>query len=319
MPAVTNFMRKLSALGHRLRLLGDIRRDDGRMSVPYEAVGIEITSMCNLSCPLCPAARDARTVVRDTKQMSKEDFARIVRLTAPVTKNYVLNMYGESLLHKDFFEFLDMVAATGRGMSISTNLNYGARLAERLAQYDRLDVICSIDGWDAESYKRYRVGGRFDVMVQNLAILARGKCKVYPQFLVDGDDKEGCEAFCSFIENEIGIPRRNIILKPLNRNFKNEMMRTYDGVCHYMYANIYFTSDGNLVPCCIHVGRDLFLSHISDFDRPEDLLNAPQLVAARRQLANDKNAYKSCISCEGRDLYAETAGKLKSALNIPRF
>lgn len=312
-------LRKIAALGHRLRLLNDIRRDDGRMSVPYEAVGIEITSMCNLSCPLCPAARDARTVERDGSQMSKEDFARIVRLTAPITKNYVLNMYGESLLHKEFFDFLDMVAATGRGMSISTNLNYGERLAERLSQYEGLDVICSIDGWDPESYKRYRVGGRFDVMTRNLAILAKGKCKVHPQFLVDGDDKEGCETFCDFIENEIGIPRRNIILKPMNPNFKNELMRTYEGVCHYMYANIYFTSDGNLVPCCVHVGRDLFLAHISDFERPEDVLNAAPLVAARRQLARDKNAYKSCVSCPGRDIRAETADKLKSAFSIPRF
>ena len=314
-----SILRKAAALGHRLRLLNDIRRDDGRMTVPYEAVGIEITSMCNLSCPLCPVAKDARTVDRQTTQMSREDFERIVRLTAPITKNYVLNMYGESLMHREFFEFLDMVAATGRGMSISTNLNYGERLAQRLSQYEGLDVICSIDGWDSESYKRYRVGGRFEVMARNLAILAKGKCKVHPQFLVDGDDKEGCEAFCRFIESEIGIPRQNIILKPMNKNFKNELTREYDGVCHYMYANIYFTSDGNLVPCCVHVGRDLFLSHISAFERPEDVLNAAPLVAARKQLAHDKNVYKSCVSCPGRDIRAETTEKLKSALSAPRF
>ncbi|HYM33517.1 MAG TPA: radical SAM protein [Candidatus Cybelea sp.] len=311
---VSEIIPKIRALGHRLSLLRDIRRDDGRLTSQYESVTIELTSICNLSCPLCPVAHNNPTVVRKVPQMRMEDFRRILELTAPITDSFVLSMWGEAVLHKQFFDFLDLAHATGKRLWISTNLNYADWVAERLSGYERLEVICSMDGWDEQSYKAYRVGGRFDVMMRNMRILSRGKCKVWPQYLVPRDQPGSAETFCAFIDREFGIPRRQILLNPMNYNFKNENVGHVDGTCHFMYTSLIFNSDGYLQPCCLNVGKDLFIAHVSEFETSADLLNGEKLVDMRRRLAADKDQFPSCVSCEGKDLPAETFGKIKAGI-----
>lgn len=289
---------RLSTAVRLIREYGEIKLNSGRKSTSYETVGIEIASRCNLGCPLCPAARDARTVVRDTQFISRGDFERIVAVTKDVTRGYVLNLYGESLLHPEFFEMLDIAVATGRHVSLSTNLNYAERLATRLAAYEGVDIICSIDGWDPESYLEYRRGGRFAVMKSNLAVMARGKANVYAQFLVkDGDDPK-LPALHAFMA-EVGLPLSRLRIAPLVENFKNEAAETIEGTCEFPYDSIYFTSDGRIQPCCINVGRDLHVVHAGELAGPQDALNHPALVEVRRQLATDKNRYESCRSCGG--------------------
>lgn len=142
-----------SVVGQKLHLINDVFvRRDGRVTGPFESTTIELTSFCNLSCPLCPVAKDANTLKRERQLMSRDDLRRIVDLTRDHTRGYVLSMWGEPLLHKDFFELLEIVRGPARPIWLSTNLNYSAKLAERLAEVPELKIICSIDGWDRESY-----------------------------------------------------------------------------------------------------------------------------------------------------------------------
>lgn len=289
----------MQVLVHKLRLLADVFfRSDGRISAHYESVTIELTSFCNLSCPLCPVAKDANTLTRERKLMSREDLQRIVDLTRNHTRGYVLSMWGEPLLHKDFFELLDIVRGAGKTIWISTNLNYAARLAERMAPIPELQIVCSLDGWDEESYKTYRVGGRFEQLRQNLAILARGKCGVFPQFLLNDENRRDIDkmkAFCASFD----IPERNILFNEMQQNFRNEAEEVVSGQCHQPYFGAYFNSDGYMLPCCVNIGEDLKLPHVSGFKAPDDLRNGPEVVAMRKQLGRDKNHYASCVSCGG--------------------
>lgn len=49
---------------------------------------IELTSFCNLSCPLCPVARDANTLSREHKTISEDSLRRIVELTKDITRTF---------------------------------------------------------------------------------------------------------------------------------------------------------------------------------------------------------------------------------------
>ena len=102
----------MSVVLSKLRRLADIHlRSDGRITGAYESTTIELTSFCNLSCPLCPVARGARTVERERKQITREDFEKIVRLAGKISRAFVLSMWGEPLLHKNFDSLLDIVLA----------------------------------------------------------------------------------------------------------------------------------------------------------------------------------------------------------------
>jgi sulfatase maturation enzyme AslB (radical SAM superfamily) len=289
----------MSALSQKLRLLSDIfLRADGRITAPYESVTIELTSFCNLSCPLCPVAKDANTLTRERQLMSRADLQRIVDLTKFNTRAYVLSMWGEPLLHKDFFELLDIVRAAGKIIWISTNLNYTRRFAERMAMIPELQIICSLDGWDEKSYLAYRVGGRFDRVRDNLAVLARGKCRVYPQFLVNDGNRRDVAKMLAFCDS-FDIPVKNVKFPEMQYNFRNDQNEVISGHCHQPYVGAYFNSDGYMLPCCVNVGPDLKLPHVSRFETTNELRNGADVTAMRRQLAKDKNHYGSCTACRG--------------------
>lgn len=286
----------------RLKLLGDLYLNSGSLSVPYQTVTIETTSICNLDCPLCPSRRSNNTVGRASKQIKLDDLRRIVDLTKEITESYSLNIWGEPLLHKEFKEILEYVSSANRRIWFSSNLNYSARLAEMLTHFPLLNIICSLDGWDAETYAEYRWDGRFDVVRRNLRILAKGKCKIHPQYILDPNDpnaEEHTERFRKFLEAEIGTTA-NVVFKKKNQNFKNEASVIVPGRCSSLYAGLYFNCDGVLMPCCVNVRSDVFLKHISSYTT-ETLRNGNDVKRLRQSILADKNQFDSCRSCGGYD------------------
>lgn len=122
------------------------------------SVMIELTAICNLSCKLCPVAKDNYTLKRDVKFIKKEDAFKIIKITRPICRTYNIGMWGEPMLDKNVFEYLDLLK--DKTVYMSTNLNYSKELAETLSNYQNLNVVASIDGWDEKSYQEiYRVGG----------------------------------------------------------------------------------------------------------------------------------------------------------------
>jgi len=290
---------RLAVLARRLRLLNDLRRNDGRVSVPYQTVMIEMTSFCNLDCPICPSRKSENVMDRAAKQINPADFRRIVDLTSNLTESFCLNMWGEPALHRNFLDLVDYASQASEQVWFSTNLNYSERIAAALAANPRLHIVCSTDGWDEESYLQYRWGGRFDVMRRNLAILAKGKCTIYPQYLVNSDDEAARTRFRDFVRGVAGTTE-NIIFKTKMDNIRNEFLALEPGRCSSMYAGLYFTSDGILVPCCTNVGRDVYLRHISAYSA-EELANGAEIRGRRKAILTDKDQFDSCKSCRGED------------------
>ena len=298
-----------------LLLLSDLYRNTGRTHAPYQIVMLETTSICNLDCPICPVRRSANTMERDVEQMKYQDVERIVALTRDITEGYCLNMWGEPALHKRFLDIVDHVSQTGRKIWFSTNLNYSERVAERLASNPLLHIVLSVDGWDKQSYAEYRWGGRFDVVRRNMEILGKGRCTVYPQYLVDAkapDAEERRRHFLDFIQQTLG-QTRTIIFKPKIENFRNDLGGWMPGRCSAMYAGLYFNCDGMLVPCCINVGKDLMLRHISSYTTDE-LRNSPEINSLRQRILTDKNQFKSCQTCAGYDHQTTIQTAIKSHL-----
>lgn len=293
---------KVGLVAKRLKLLRDIYRNDGSISVPYQTVMIETTSTCNLDCPICPARRTENIIERASKQIKLDDVRKIVDLTRGMTESYCLNMWGEPLLHKEFMEILQYVSSANRPIWFSSNLNYSARLAESLTQFPLLNIICSLDGWDAESYAEYRWGGKFDVVRRNLAILAKGKGKIYPQYLVtpgDTEVEERKKRFLSFVQAEVGTTE-NVYFKNKLEDLRNDTNALVPGRCSSLYGGLYFNSDGVLMPCCTNVREDVFLRHVSSYTT-EDLQNGADVKTMRRRILEDKNQFDSCRSCAGED------------------
>jgi MoaA/NifB/PqqE/SkfB family radical SAM enzyme len=311
---------KLTLLKDRLKLLRDLRINNGTISARYQTVTIETTSTCNLDCPICPARKSDNIVERSSRQIEVDDVRLIVALTKSMTESFCLNIWGEPLLHKKFGEILEVVSSAGLPIWFSTNLNYSDRLAQMLAANPLLHIICSLDGWDATSYAEYRWGGRFDVVKRNLKILGAGACKIYPQYLIGRehtDAEKRKSEFIDFVRTEAG-PSANIFFKQKVEEYKNNGSQILPGRCSSMYGGLYFNSDGILIPCCANVRKDVHLRHVSAYTT-EDLFNGAEIRTMRKKILDDKNQFSSCRNCKGMDYENEIVTKIYHGLRALFF
>ncbi|MFA6092759.1 MAG: radical SAM protein [Elusimicrobiota bacterium] len=151
---------------------------------------VDPASFCQLRCPFCPTG--AGRNVRPKARMSLESFERILRDLGPTLIHIDFMNWGEPLLNADIYS---MVAAAKRfkiDSMLSTNLLALDRdSAERMVDCGLDRVTLSIDGLTQETYEKYRVGGDFSRVLENLRLLVetkRAKCSRTPhivwQFLV---------------------------------------------------------------------------------------------------------------------------------------
>jgi radical SAM protein with 4Fe4S-binding SPASM domain len=121
---------------------------------------VELTSFCNLSCPVCPTGVGA--LDRPAKALDLDLLADVMDDAGPFLLTASLWGWGEPLLHPDFPRAVDIVGRHGVAVLISTN---GQNLDDR----DVLDgllaappqyLIVALDGLTDETNSVYRAGAR---------------------------------------------------------------------------------------------------------------------------------------------------------------
>ncbi len=95
----------------------------------FKKVYIEITNVCNLSCPFCPGTTRAPAF------MNVSDFEKVLRNLSGYTQYIYLHVMGEPLLHPDLRKLLEISASYGFRVNITTN---GTLISQK--QQDLLDA-----------------------------------------------------------------------------------------------------------------------------------------------------------------------------------
>ncbi|WP_319468934.1 radical SAM protein [uncultured Pseudodesulfovibrio sp.] len=303
---------KLKIIYNDLRAVAAIKANTGNMPRGHNCtVTIETTSVCNLACPLCPTG--TKTLIRDKKFIDIAHFKKMVDITYPYATSYVLNIWGEPTFHPQFFELLDMIP--NKTIWLSTHLNYSNKVAEELAKRPNLLLICSIDTLNPEEYPKYRINGNYQQVMDNFAILAKGECKPYPQFLIEPNGVEEKKAILSFAAKH-HIPDSQLTIKEKRDNFRlDESDEAIKGVCHSPYMDIYFNCDGYLIPCCNNIRKELYIDHIDNLNGIEDITHGTKFSRVRTQLAKDKNVYACCHLCRGETWRNTIAPKYQNYIN----
>ncbi len=153
-------------------------RPDGRR---VRTLQLEPISHCNLACPECPVTHfDDDPAYRPDRAatLPLETMLDVVDQLPDLEKILFYN-FGEPFLHprRDRLPARGArAAAAGRQLHTSTNgLALTRDRIEAIAAEALLDrIVFSIDGARDESYRRYRVGGRFDRAFASLEALADG-------------------------------------------------------------------------------------------------------------------------------------------------
>lgn len=171
MPPITDPTLERLKYGNFLIALQSRRRRAVELnSLPFDLT-IDLTSACQLKCPYCSTGNGS--ISRGKAIMKDEMYARLMRDVGD--RCFVVWYFsnGEPLLHKKFGE---LIATTKRQQIfsvISTNLSLPLSQAflESLVTSGLGIISVSLDGASAETYRQYRRGGEFDLVLRNIRSL----------------------------------------------------------------------------------------------------------------------------------------------------
>ena len=135
------------------------------------------TNACHLHCPSCLHTANRAWAARfdwPSATLSPGDFDEFCNAFGPFATGIALFRDGEPLLHRRFPEFVRCAKShllyTLTSTSLSVRLDAESLVASGL---DRL--VAGIDGASVATYRRYRRGGDFDLVIDNLRAIVRAR------------------------------------------------------------------------------------------------------------------------------------------------
>lgn len=140
------------------------------------AVEIELTNDCNFRCPHCPRTSN---MTRPVGYMDLELVLSIIREIAKQPRSMLRIVgLGEPALHPNIKEIL----AFAKSQNVVTEFTTNGTLFEIMSAEEIINsgidyLGISIDGYDAASYEKRRVGGDYETVKQNVKLLYDEKMK----------------------------------------------------------------------------------------------------------------------------------------------
>ena len=268
---------------------------------------IDIVSVCNLKCPMCPQAYG--TMGRNSF-MSLECFKRLVddvSKTKPLIKLY---MSGESMLHPNLFEMIEYVNEVGCTSMLHTNgtlLNKdkSVKLINSSLNY----LSFSFDGSNSEVYEKMRTPAKFDDVKSKILEYFKLKKDKGPYTSVEiikmKDTEESIGDFISLWKDSgadsIDVVRCMTWLGDVD-DMRVEIPVVEDDepycVRPFQFGNI--LSDGTAVPCCMDVRGHLPLGNINE-NTFEEIWYGKKYRDLREEMLNKKISKNSiCYECKDR-------------------
>ncbi len=309
-------------------------------------------NVCNLRCPLCPTGMD--DLGRKQGMMSFECFQRYLDPHVPYLFEVNVHNWGESLINKEIFRMIDYAQSRNVGTNMSSNLVIAQpEDLDRLIDAGLEHLTVSLDGADEESYIKYRVRGKFDRVIENMADLiqkrnARGRKTPFVewQYIVMKHNEDKVEE-AERIAAKLGVDRIRFIPVGLpfetrnrqaladewfptrfsGRDAGKDIPQTFGQAdrpapCYYLYRSMVVNTDGGVSPCCI-VYKDR-----RDFDHMEDhaeidigaIYNNEKYKSARALYTDKEWEGRPRTICDGCDIFERHPSKVrpKKAARPPR-
>ncbi len=306
---------------------------------PYLLI-IDPCNYCNLRCPLCPTG--VKDLGRKQSIMSFDDFKRYFDPHIPYLFEAYLHNWGESLINKETYRFIQYAQENNVGTNLSSNLvTLSSDDINNILDSGLEYLVASLDGVTAESYKQYRVRGNFDRVVHNISELLRRrnlrKLKtpiIEWQFIIMKHNlHEVAEA--ERLAKKLGVDLLRFIPAGIPFDFQNKQELIEQmfppaseetdipdgarnpltpiqkpGPCFYLYRSMVINTDGGISPCCEVYRKNSDFADLNDIEIDTGRIwNNEMYRSARAQFSHQNPTSKTATICDGCEIFSRPSNK----------
>lgn len=228
---------------------------------------IESTNACNLKCPHCASTCNNW----GNSKIGFMDFDLFRKIIDEASKNgcycVKFSLRGEPLLHP---RIMDMIKHVSESRIIDFYFNTNGMLLNEKNIKSLIDsglrrISISVDGWDKESFNRFRLGADYDVVCNNIKkiVSIRGQNK-YPKIRVQTvmlpEMKPHWNSYkekWSMIADEVGyLDARE---EGEGHEERHKGVKCKEFRCPFLWQRMTILWDGTLLPCLMHGVSDVSL------------------------------------------------------------
>lgn len=289
--------------------------------VPF-LLQIEPTSLCNLSCTLCPTGR--RELNRPYRHMRLNEFRSIIDDMERYLLFLVLWHWGEPLMNPELPSMIRYASERGIETVTSTNAHFlnDEAYTEELLKSGLTNLIVAVDSVSADNYEAYRKSGDLNCVLDGLSRAVSIKKRINSRTLINvrmvimrQNEHEieeienmarvsGADVFTVKSLNPTqGMVAQDEELLPTNLRYRRyeyipntyERVRT-DAICRSVWTEAHVFSNGDVVPCCNDYDSEMKIGNA--FETPfTHLWNGPTFRQLRKRIYHDMQAIPKCSYC----------------------
>lgn len=250
-----------------------------------KALWVEASTLCQLKCTGCGFQRNNHRAL-GAGYLTFQNFKKLAD-DNPQVKRIELSNYGEIFLNPELVSIMKYAHEKGVRLTAYNGVNFNSVSDEQLkalVDYEFGGMTVSIDGASNETYVKYRVGGNFEHVIDNIRRLIaykKEKGTKYPiifwkYIIMQHNELEVVKA--KQMAKELGIPikfsldwdksykpthvdylKRETGLTSLTRGaFEEENKESWfgEGMCNNMILAPQINWDGRLLGCCSYSTGD---------------------------------------------------------------
>ena len=264
---------------------------------------VEITNVCNLTCPFCPGTRRAPAF------MPPADFSVIAAKLRPYTEYIYLHLLGEPLLHPALGEILSVCRTLGFKVVLVTNGTLIGGAAETLLGCGCLYKVCfSLHAYEANGGPGTLTDYLAPIMDFAKACAKAGIISVFKLWNGGGQNALNplIETALSDFFGAVRVPVRGgyALGERLFVDFADrfgwpgpDAPETPPRFCMALRDQIGVLCDGTAVPCCLDAEGSLRLGNLLT-DEVADVLNAPPALKIKKGFSEGRAETALCRRCD---------------------
>ena len=249
----------------------------------YSRAYVEITNICNMRCSFCHGHS------RKMRQLTREEFAHILRQLQGQTDYVYYHLMGEPLTHPNLPEFLRMAKEQGFKSVITTNGTLLHKVLPALLEAGLHKLSISLHSFERDDEETFRA---YLSRVASAAIAAADAGTVVVLRLWNKGFDQGRNALAleflqtaipgQWKENTRGFRIREKFYLEWGDRFQwpdqNAPIQGQQVRCYGMVDHFGILCDGTVVPCCLDSDGVIALGNVFREDL-SDILNSPRAKA----------------------------------------